>query len=344
MGFRFFRRTKVLPGVNLNLSKGGPSLSFGRRGARYTLGSRGQRTTVGIPGTGLFYTTTGSGCREPATADAPPDAPGAPPASRLDLNFFERLFVPQREEDLVDGLRALVQGDKDKAAEYLHAAADLADGAFLAGSLAMEREAVDDARMYLRKAWKRRGSLGTLLEKYGVDSTMSLRVTPEVTAHLAPEPRSILLALAEVEQAAGKLGCAADYLNRLIEEDEQDLVARLSLAEIVLDRTPDREDMLKHAVRLCTAEGNTTPVHTTLMLYQACALRLLGLAEAARDTLTKALRRKKGRSAELRRALRYERMLAYEDLGHAGRQRKELEKLYAEDPDYRDVAERLDLA
>ena len=59
--------------------------------------------------------------------------------------------------------------------------------------------------------------------------------------------------------------------------------------------------------------------------------------------MTGALRRKKGRSEDLMKALRYERALAYEDLGERRRARKELERIYAEDPDYEDVAARLGL-
>ena len=65
------------------------------------------------------------------------------------------------------------------------------------------------------------------------------------------------------------------------------------------------------------------------------------MLEAARDILTKALRRKKNRSNELLHALRYERALVYETLGQQKRARSELEKLYAEVPDYEDVVERL---
>lgn len=57
--FRFFRRVHVLPGVTMNLSKSGPSFSMGVRGAHVTVGKRGVRRTVGIPGTGVFYTSTG---------------------------------------------------------------------------------------------------------------------------------------------------------------------------------------------------------------------------------------------------------------------------------------------
>jgi predicted Zn-dependent protease len=44
------------------------------------------------------------------------------------------------------------------------------------------------------------------------------------------------------------------------------------------------------------------------------------------------------------RALRYERALVYEDLSQRRRARSELEKLYAEAPDYEDVALRLGIA
>ena len=47
-------------------------------------------------------------------------------------------------------------------------------------------------------------------------------------------------------------------------------------------------------VRLTGSIENETPIHAALMLYKAKALRHLGLATAARDTLTAALRRKKG--------------------------------------------------
>ena len=51
MGFRFWRRIKIAPGLTFNLSKSGGSLSFGPRGAKFTVGSRGKRATLGLPET-----------------------------------------------------------------------------------------------------------------------------------------------------------------------------------------------------------------------------------------------------------------------------------------------------
>ncbi len=55
MGFRFQKRISILPGVRLNLSKSGASMSVGPRGASVNIGKRGIFGNVGIPGTGLSY-------------------------------------------------------------------------------------------------------------------------------------------------------------------------------------------------------------------------------------------------------------------------------------------------
>jgi len=56
MPLRYHRRLSILPGLRLNLSKSGASVSVGHRGAWLTVGPRGRRVTVGWPGTGLFWT------------------------------------------------------------------------------------------------------------------------------------------------------------------------------------------------------------------------------------------------------------------------------------------------
>ena len=55
MGFRFSKRITLLPGVRMNISKSGASLSVGPRGASVTMGNRGVYGNVGIPGSGLSY-------------------------------------------------------------------------------------------------------------------------------------------------------------------------------------------------------------------------------------------------------------------------------------------------
>ncbi|UNC16339.1 DUF4236 domain-containing protein (plasmid) [Acidiphilium multivorum] len=61
MGFRYRRRIKVAPGVRVNVSKTGTSLSLGGRGATYNINRDGGRASFSLPGTGLSYTGARSG-------------------------------------------------------------------------------------------------------------------------------------------------------------------------------------------------------------------------------------------------------------------------------------------
>ena len=59
MGFRFRKKVKIAPGIDLNVTKKGlSSLSLGKKGAAINVGKDGKiSNTIGIPGTGLHYKT-----------------------------------------------------------------------------------------------------------------------------------------------------------------------------------------------------------------------------------------------------------------------------------------------
>ena len=61
MGWRWFKRIPIVPGLRLNLSKRGATVSVGPRGFTTTFGRRGRRTTFSVPGTGLSYTMRDGG-------------------------------------------------------------------------------------------------------------------------------------------------------------------------------------------------------------------------------------------------------------------------------------------
>jgi len=82
MGLRFRRYFGLLPGIRLNLSKKGASVSVGRPGLTANLSKHGIRKTVSLPGTGLSYITyqkhpeTGAPEEgDPQTDDAAKDIP-----------------------------------------------------------------------------------------------------------------------------------------------------------------------------------------------------------------------------------------------------------------------------
>lgn len=343
MGFRFWRRIKLAPGVTLNLSKSGGSLSFGPRGAKVTLGGRsGLRRTVGIPGTGLFYTTTGGGSRGARSSHARSHPqPQVRAGDRLSLGFFKRLFTPQEEEDLVDGMKQVVLGHERVALEHLRKASHLADGAFLAGFLSLKLKLYEEAVEHLHRALDRSGELGTYFRKYGVDALMSLPVTEEITVHIAPGFKGVVLVLGETLQAMGRMEDAIRALVIAYEADPEDLMLRLSLAELLLEARGEDRTALDEVVRLAGGVDNESPVHAALLYYKGRALHALGLTEAARDAFTASLRRRKDYPEELLKAARYERARVYEEMGQRSRARQEFGRLYSEDPGYEDVAERM---
>ncbi len=346
MGFRLWRRVKLGPGITFNLSKSGGSLSFGPRGAKFTTGLSGQRATIGIPGTGLFYTkklsTKKAGRGKKTSYDVPEDS-SASSEHRLTLGFFKRLVTPDDEKAFVDGCRELALGNEDAAFYNLEQAVHLADGAYLAGFYALKKEMFGKAVDYLTQAADNHRRLNRYFPKYGISAVVSFPITGEIFASISPNLRGVLLGLVEAYQRQKRWQDAIACLERLRRLEPDDPVVKLSLAELVLDFWPNDKNTCQKVVRLLKDIENESPIHTALMLYKAIALRRLGLATAARDTLTAALRRKKDRSAELINALRYQRALVYEDLGQTARARGELEKIYAEMPDFEDVADRLHL-
>jgi tetratricopeptide (TPR) repeat protein len=361
MSYRFFRRVRIAPGLTVNLSKSGPSLSVGGRGGHVTFGgARGRRTTVGLPGTGLYWTTVhrqgrpqgrGSALQSGVVRGQP--VPAAPPGSlpvimespsarqKLTLSFFRRLVTPADEQAFVDGCRALVDGDHVAALVHLRAATHLADGAFMAGCLALQASSFEEAVTDLETAVGASDQLGQTADRYGIVATLVLHITDEISASLEPNLEGALLGLVEAYQRLGRTPDALAALRRLQALAPDDPVVRLSLAELLVHGQPAERTALEEAAHLGENVPNDSAIHAALRLYRAMAMRGLGLPDAATALLSETLRRTADRPAELLHALRYERALAFEAAGQTKRARVDLERLYAEAPDYEDVARRL---
>src|SRR6266550_2590814 len=90
MGFFRFRRTfKIVPGVRLNLSGSGASVSLGPRGLHFTIGPHGTRTTVGLPGSGISWTAYqaySSGNRSSSSSRPAPNRADAPSNEATNLD------------------------------------------------------------------------------------------------------------------------------------------------------------------------------------------------------------------------------------------------------------------
>lgn len=345
MSFRFFKRIKIAPGITVNFSKSGGSFSFGPKGKKITIGSRSPRATIGIPGTGLYYTTTFPKIPKPKrkSLSTKKEKSEKREKDKLSLGFFQRLITPEDEKAFVDGAREIFLGNEKKAFIHLQKASHLADGAFLAGFIAFKNEWFNEAEKYLMTAAAKHKDLGKYFSKYEFTATMELPITDEVNAYIEPNLKGVLLGLVEVYQHKERYFDAISLLEKLKAIDPEDIVINLSLAEFLLDAYPDKKEIYERIIKLSKEVKNETPIHTTLLLYKARALRRLGLLDAANEVIKNALRKKKDRPVELLYALRYEKALIYEEQGKGNLAKKEFEKLYAEAPEYEDVAKRLGL-
>src|ERR1700694_2247166 len=73
MGLRFYRRVHLFPGISVNVSRSGPSLTVGVCGAHVTVSRSGETRRVGLSGQGVYYNSHGgyhSGFH-PAHSEAP---------------------------------------------------------------------------------------------------------------------------------------------------------------------------------------------------------------------------------------------------------------------------------
>lgn len=135
MAFRFFRRIKIAPGITLNLSKSGPSVSLGPRGAKLTFGRRGTRTTLGLPGTGAYYTSL----HRRRSGKALPPRQASHQVTHLET-YSQTLNVladgtSRAFRGMQDAMRSVQTGHADEAVQQLQTA----QGALLAADEEFER-------------------------------------------------------------------------------------------------------------------------------------------------------------------------------------------------------------
>jgi tetratricopeptide (TPR) repeat protein len=324
VGFRLHKTIRVLPGVHLTVSGSGISYSVGGRKLRITRHPGGRISrTVGLPGLGLSHSGT---LREakPRRAAAPAPAPAAavwpadPPA-------------PAWERDLLDALQtgryaevARTHGRADPTLRLLAAALDgLAEPDPLRARELLGWVAAHDTTALRRHPFTT-AHLAT--------RTWPVEIAHGATACLGIANDVVLLAVAELHQAAGDL----DVAIRAVEQAEPTAPAALSLTELYSDAG-------RHAdvVDLTNGTVNADDATALLLVFRGRAFAGLGYANAAREALDEALREPARASSVRHRAL-LERGRVAVSQGDRAAARHDLERILADDPAYPGVVEALD--
>lgn len=126
MALRFRRSIKLAPGLRLNLSGSGASLTAGPRGASVNFGSRGSFFNSGIPGTGLYSRSRLGGT---------PTSNAAPPTGKVSVSATVRV------ED--DGTVHFLDPNGQPLSDYLTNLAKRQQGAKIKEMLAETSERIN---------------------------------------------------------------------------------------------------------------------------------------------------------------------------------------------------------
>lgn len=332
---------KIAPGVRLNFSKSGVSTTLGARGFTHTIGKRGQRTNIGLPGTGLSYSHRHKAPTRSYTYASPPEPRSKDP---LKISLSGLLFKSKGEKAFIRALQEFRNEDFKAAAAHLNAATKSPDTAFLQGLCFFVDEDYDAAIEHFKAALDGAETLGQVIEKYDQDISFRVNITDELRVRAGCDAIGIHFLLTEIHQAFERFDQARKHADALLKIDSTREEAIVSYADVVLSSENPTNDDLHRIVSLAAQIENEDAVSTIVFIYRARALSMLGLQDAAIDILTQAARRKKDRPQHILNQVVYERALLLHDTGKKARAKKDLEKIYASDPTFADVAERLGIA
>lgn len=357
MGIRFRRSLRIAPGVRVSVSKTGFGLSAGIPGARYSVHTSGRHTrTVGIPGTGVSYVSTtgggGGGGGRPAdgwgggTGATAPAAPvyasGAQAATLIPRAGF---FAGPGEKRYREGLVAYLSDDKPTAAKAFDAALAAEPNAVSAHLLAAISITADEAMpQVVRHLEAVVTATAPFPDKFmrkflppgRSELALAVKITELISARVPFDLVGATLLLAEAYQQTHRLEDAIGMVQQLHEANPTDRAIRLSLADLLF-----ADEDFDGVVALASGVRNENDLDLALIHMRAAAPYALRHQTAAFDSFKEALAKTAKRDPELLATVRYDRALAFEQAGQKARARADFERLYAADPAYRDVRERL---
>jgi predicted Zn-dependent protease len=177
------------------------------------------------------------------------------------------------------------------------------------------------------------------MQKYlgGAQLTLKVSISPLVSADVELSSVGAALVLAELYQEVGRREEAIGLMQQLCEEEPDNVALKLSLCDLLWEDGDDAE-----IVEMGKDVANESDVALGVLLFKAKALARMNMDTGAIATLNVCISRS-ARDPELLKDGRYTRAELYERMGKVPQARKDWERLYADDPHYRDVAAKVKL-
>ena len=343
MGFRFFRRIRLLPGVYLNMGKTGTSLSLGPRGMKTTISSKGIRHSLGIPGTGWSYQTPlkkwNDNNQAPNIGNNSQEQKNTTENDyqKLEFSFLKKLICPKEEMALAQGIQACLLQDYSEAELYLNQALCYVDGAFTLGVIYLNEGRYTEAEMQLAKAEQTPESIGEFYRKYDLGMKMHIEITPYYAVDYEANAMASYIAHVKAFQQLNRHADACRLLLALYKAMPQNLDVMIFLAEIVLEKEPGNQQWMNAIINMTNNLQNDSYAHAVLLLSKAEAFDNIGMTEVAITTLTSVLSKKKDRPLDFLLEAQYQRGVLFLKIGKKTQAKKDLNAVFAINPGYANV-------
>jgi tetratricopeptide (TPR) repeat protein len=165
---------------------------------------------------------------------------------------------------------------------------------------------------------------------------LAVKITDNIQAEAPFDSVGATLMLAELYQHLGRLEDAIGLVQQLHETEPSNPAIRLSLADLYF-ADGDNEGVLEAA----STARNDSDLGAALLHMRAAAMFAMSHPDGAFVAFKEALAKTAGRSPDLLKVIRYDRALAYQAAGQRAKAKADLERIFAIDPGYQDVRERL---
>lgn len=351
MGMRFRRSVKIAPGIKVNLTKSGVGMTFGGKGAHYSVHSSGRHTrSMGLPGTGLYFQSSSGGGSHRRSSPAPRPSARSMPQAAVPVDPARvlpkpGLFAGGADKAYYKGVLAWFRNDRaaaltafeealghDPATTSAHLFAGVA-----AGGLDQDERAARHLEAVVGAAHPIPDKLQA---KYAppnlVDLALGVKITDSISARAPFNELGAALILAEFYQHSGRLEDAIGLVQQLHQALPGDPVVRLSLCDLLFEDA-DYEAV----VEVSAGVTNTSDIEVETLHLRGAALMALGHTTAALDAFKEAIAKTSGRDPHLLNTVRFDRALAYEQVGQRAKAKADFERVYAAEPQFPDIKEHL---
>lgn len=338
MGWNFRRRVNLFPGVSVNLSRGGPSFSFGPRGLKYTIGRNGIRKTFGIPGTGIYYTNY----EKYKKNNNDNNSSDINNYGKLNFNQIPPTFKSHEEKLFYEGINHFYGNDFINAIN-LFEKSKLTDGYFMAGFISLTNKQYQQAENYFQYCIRNLPHLGIIGNNYKDNLELLIEITDYIHAPIDINKRGLFLCLQEIKQKNNNYADAINIVKQIMVENPDDKVISLAYLDLIANFQNANSMQIQESLNITSNIINDSPIDTNIIYLRAFLLYKLNLNDAAINVLTSITRKQKDRAPELICKIFYLRGRLYEIIGNKISANKDYQYIYAKQPTFKDVAQKLNI-